>query len=164
MDAFAHANQLFGAQDGPSSTEGFVGLCYVADDNIETWELGGLIVQSEFRSKGIGTTLARVAIAHTMVYVQPRESRNIVAYVDPGNLGPRSLLSKLGFVSDGSEQSDGVVWDRFRFTHRGLKDLSSWFDDESRGIFDDRHAKIDLGPAKLDDLRNALRDQAERYR
>jgi ribosomal protein S18 acetylase RimI-like enzyme len=173
--SLAESNQLLAAYYEPRD---FVGLCYVKAEDDE-WELGGLTVDPKVQAHGIGTTLARVAIAHTMAYNEPwKYGQEVIAYVHQANNDPRKLLEKLGFERRSSievpddhapasmkrNEQGKIVGDKFHFTREGLKRLSGWFDNESHIIFDKSAATINLGPATIDDLRVALSELATQYR
>jgi ribosomal protein S18 acetylase RimI-like enzyme len=170
----AESNQLLAAYHEPRD---FVGLCYVKAEDDE-WELGGLTVDPALQAHGIGTTLARVAIAHTMVYNEPwKYGQEVIAYVHQANNDPRRLLQKLGFewrstievpdahapASMKRNEQGKIVGDKFHFTREGLKRLSRWFDNESHAIFDKPEATVNLGPVTIDDVRIALRELAREY-
>ena len=100
----------------------FVGLCYVKDEGHE-WELGGLTVDPKVQAKGFGTTLARVAIAHTMAFSEPwTYGQEVIAYVHQANDDPRKLLNKLGFAYASSIEVPAEIRTGLNEAERGRKD------------------------------------------
>jgi hypothetical protein len=139
---------------------------------VDTWELGGLLVDSSVRNLGFGSILCRFALAHTMVYEQPwANKQEIIAHVHEANRAPRNLLGRLGFEfvkkieappyapSSMKRNDEGkVVGDEFRFTKEGLQLLSQWFNEKYDGTTADGRVSIvfDLNPASIDDLKGSL--------
>jgi ribosomal protein S18 acetylase RimI-like enzyme len=170
---YSESGQLFGVRRADSGE--FVALCYAVLEGKE-WELGGLIVDPSLQKLGIGTLLARFALAHTMVYQLPRQNgQQVIAHVHLANDEPRKLLTHLGFrylatVNAGTaapasmkRNADGeVVGDQYVFTPEGLKRLAKWFHEEFDGTLSKGEAKvaIDLGPVAWKDFQAALNDLA----
>lgn len=154
-----------------------VALVYMKLDENE-WELGGLTVDISFQKNGIGTVLARFALAHTIVYEQPwRNGQEVIAHVHEANQSPRNLLARLGFehakpveipgdvapASMKRNAAGNVVGDQFRFTPDGLRNLSRWFNDEFDGTTGRTGdvVEFDLAPATIEDLKKALAEIAQ---
>jgi len=141
---YANDGQLFGVRSEQSGP--FMALCYVALNSAEKeFELGGLTVARAVQRMRIGTVLARLALAYTMVYEQPwRNDQEVIAHVHEENQDPRKLLKTLGFEylhpielpgnqappSMKRNPAGNVVGDKFRFTRDGLQLLSNWFNQE----------------------------------
>lgn len=174
LKTLATEGQLYGAYRSPND---FVGLCYIKDEGGE-WELGGLSVEPAAQARGIGTALARIALAHTMAFKEPWKYGNeLIAHVHQANEDPRKLLDKLGFAfvklievpaavapPSMKRNAEGkIVGDKYRFTREGLQRLAQWFENDSHELFNGSTASINLGPVALDELRAALHDIAERY-
>ena len=154
-----------------------VALVYVVLDG-NTWELGGLTVDGSVQKGGIGTTLARFALAHTMAYEQPWEyGQELIAYVHEANQDPRNLLDRLGFkfverieipdddapASMKRNTAGKLVGDKFHFTQEGLQKLSHWFNEEFNGTLRSSNTavKFDLGPSSFEYLKQALREMVQ---
>lgn len=175
---YAENNELFGVTRG--GTGAFVALCYVTlDERTEEWELGGLIVDPNFRLLGLATVLLRLALAHTMAFNQPwANKQELIAHVHQENDNPRTLLDSLGFKhtqivkipgtdapSSMKRDAEGnVTGDKFQFVPQGLHALAQWFAEESATALDGAAwvGTINLGPFTIEDLTVALRDLATR--
>lgn len=71
-----------------------IGMAYYAPDG-EDWEVGGLMIADEFRSKGIGSILMRLALGTVLTELDPLASnQRVVAHVHRDNPLPRSLIEK----------------------------------------------------------------------
>jgi ribosomal protein S18 acetylase RimI-like enzyme len=84
-----------------------VGICYVTlDGDRNRWELGGLSVSSKVQDLGLGTVLARYALARTIAEKSPSLSKQeVIAHVHEDNPDPRSLLRRVGFEQNGQEEA-----------------------------------------------------------
>jgi FR47-like protein len=154
-----------------------VAFAYIVLDG-NTWEFGGLATAESVQGSGIGTLLTRFALAHNIAYEEPfSNGQEIIAHVHESNQKPRNILTRVGFqivkppidVTDVAPDSmkrnasGRVVGDRFRFTKEGLMGLADWFNKDFDGTLGRGRGAIifDLGPANLDDLKEALRQIAE---
>ncbi len=166
---------LFGVWQ--ADNDQLVALVYVVLDE-NTWESRGLTVDGSVQKGGIGTTLARFALAHTMAYEQPWVYRQkLIAYVHEANQDPRHLLESLGFkfverveipddnapASMKRNAAGKLVGDKFQFTQEGLQKLSRWFNKDFNGTLRTSNTvvKFDLGPSSIEDLKKALREMVQ---
>ena len=94
---YAENGQLFGA--AVTATSQFVALCYMAfDDHAKELELGGLVTDPELKGLGLGTFLARFALAYTLGFQRPwNYGQAVIAHVHEENDEPRRILERLGF-------------------------------------------------------------------
>ena len=174
LKALANDGCLFGVW---RASREVVALVYMKLDG-NLWELGGLTVDSSVQKNGIGTVLARFALANTIVYEQPwQNGQEIIAHVHEANQSPRNLLVRLGFehtkpveipgdvapASMKRNAAGNVIGDRFRFTPDGLRSLSRWFNDEFDGTLGRTSdvVEFDLTPATIEDLKEALAEIAQ---
>lgn len=174
LKALAHDGCVFAAW---RASREIVALVYMKLDGNE-WELGGLAVDSSLQQNGLGTVLARFALAHTIVYEQPwQNGQEVIAHVHEANQSPRKLLARIGFehakpveipgdvapASMKRNAAGNVVGDQFRFTQVGLRSLSRWFNVEFDGTLGRTGdvVEFDLAPATIDDLKQALAEIAQ---
>jgi len=168
---FAEAGQLFGARR--DETAEFVAICYVAANEDESeLEVGGLITDESVRGLGVGTFLARLAIAYTIAFERPWDyGQHLTAEVHEANNAPRTLLRRLGFefvetvsilehsAPASLRRSAGrdMMYDKFRFTQDGVTRLARWLR-EFDGTLGrpDVTAGLDLGLATVQELLDAL--------
>jgi GNAT superfamily N-acetyltransferase len=127
------------------SEEGAIfGLVYTYFDQSErAWELGGLMVPPEASGMGIGSTLMRIALAHTLFENDPLEAGRgirVVTHVRKGNDDPRGIIEKMHFhrtreIREPAErlpglkaEADGFVYgDEFELElPAGLRSLGDW--------------------------------------
>ncbi|HXH92352.1 MAG TPA: GNAT family N-acetyltransferase [Thermoanaerobaculia bacterium] len=153
-----------------------VGLAYAEklEEDVESWEIGGLTVERNARKHGLGTVLLRFALANVFVYHYkhlPYPFPRIIAHVLASNKRPRHILPELGFEWRGSVEkprgtvpatfprdADGLVrGDVFVYTPRGLIDLSKWFDDFDGTLLGNCRCEFDLGLSSLLLIQGALR-------
>lgn len=174
---FTEQGSLFAVRR--SNSHQMVGLCYIVPDEGEKeWELGGLVVAKDCQRFGIGTLLVRFAMAYALAFDVPRDDNpaiRLIAYVHEDNLEPRKLLTNLGFeyaepievpakdapASMKRNSAGNLVGHKFRFTSKGLDQLSTWLDD-FRGSIGSTGAvaTLDLGAVTPDSLREAISDLA----
>ncbi|WP_190242442.1 GNAT family N-acetyltransferase [Rhodococcus ruber] len=139
----------------------FVGLCYYAQDGeSDEWELGGLMVGTNQRGRGLGATLMYVTLGILLVDVNPLEVDEwIISHVIKGNDAPRSIIAdRLKFkirrqVKIPAEvlpglmtQEDGMVHgDEFELTIPAtLNALADWCDAWTGTLRDGTPAHIEL--------------------
>jgi len=174
-EALAENGQIWCARDG----EDYLGLAYFHLQGDEC-EVGGLMVATSQRSKGIGSTLACLTLGHVLFEEDPlSRGVRIVAHVhSENNPGPRPIFRHLLKFSlarqvniPGRElpglktNAEGfVVGDEFHLTKPDtLKALADWCRKWSGGTKDGRRAEIELGPeTSLDTWAQAFDDMTSR--
>src|SRR5260370_17564182 len=151
----------------------FVGLCYGdLDKDSPEWEIGGLTITEAVQRLGLGSVLARFALAHTIANQRPwNYGQEIIAHVHEENPKPRKLLNELGFEFVKKEELSGatapasmkrngagnVVGDKFQFVRERVRDLSGWFNEFNGKIPDsDIHIAFNIPLGAIDWLRQAL--------
>ncbi|HEX3104998.1 MAG TPA: GNAT family N-acetyltransferase [Terriglobales bacterium] len=171
----AREGSLFGVRIAASGE--YVGLCYSdLKEADRVWEVGGLMVASEARKRGIGTLLARFVLVHTFAWSRPfRNSQEVIAMVHEANQDPRQIVEDLGFVFVKSEEvpeeiipksmkrnpEGKLVGHRFRFTDDGLRELERWSRETLDLDLETAQARLDLGAATLDELKDALTESLD---
>lgn len=117
-----------------------IGVSYIHVVSDRDWELGGLFVLSDYQGAGIGTALARAAIASQFLWSSATDVE-LTAHVLEPNDKPRGLLRRLGFLQTGKtppvpdaplsmrRNRDGeVVGDIFKFQRIKLNECADWFE------------------------------------
>lgn len=124
----------------------YVGLCYYNWDDSEEhnkfWEVGGLMVDTRARGKGIGSALVRVTLASLLFNEDPlARHENIISHVHSRNPDPRRVAEEqLGFTHRGpiyvpkelvpglpAEDDGRVHGDLYGFAYPStLEMLASW--------------------------------------
>jgi Acetyltransferase (GNAT) family len=157
----------------------YVGLAYFCLENNE-WEIGGLMVASAERNKGIASVLARATLGHLLFEEDPLSRReSVISHVHAENDDPRALIENvLGFryrrsiCVPGSAlpglktNADGnVEGDEFEIAIGiSLPALSNWCDVWIGALKDGRHAQITLRPGtSLSMWASAFRDMAQKH-
>ena len=155
-----------------------VALCYSILD-AEAWEIGGLTVDGSLQNLGIGTTLVRFVLAHTMVFTQPWENKQrVIAHIHEENNDPRNIFRRLGFVhvrqiavpagnapeSMRRNAKGEIVGDELEFSKDGLIQLARWLNSEFDGTLGLAKVPADLHleSGGLADMKVALADMATR--
>jgi hypothetical protein len=163
--AFAKIRCLYGVrnQNGALVATGYV----LSHANGAAWEIGGFAVDEAAQMAGVGTTLARFALADLIVNRQALPE-SIFADVRTENPNPRGPLRALGFAHVGQVTQDPeagggqghqhkpVVTDRFRFTREGLSDLAGWMSGLSAA--QDREIQMEFGSTPTADIEKGLRE------
>lgn len=157
-----HALIKEGRVVGASSNGEFLGLTYYCLEGVN-WELGGLMVADSARGRGIGLTLARVALGHLFFDEDPfADGGTVIAHVHAENQAPRKLLGEglkltlgepvtiRGDLLPGLKQNaDGnVVGDVYELTtSEPLRSLRDWALSWQDKLPDGSRARINLGEA-----------------
>lgn len=173
---YAEEGFLFGAW---TSSGELVGTVYAVLDETTSpkqWEIGGLTISESYRARGIGSILAKFALAHTMAQERPwKPTRSVklpvVAHVHQENNAPRKLLTSAGFTHHKSvtippelvppsmkrDASGNVVGDELRFTADGLRKLAEWFESFTGLLPNNDKVEFGLGDeGTLRDLKTAI--------
>jgi hypothetical protein len=136
-----------------------------------------LIVASTAKNLGLGTILARFAVAHVIANERPwHYKREIISNVHESNDAPRGVFARSWFTFVGKEtvpeehapasmkrNAEGkLVGDKFLFPRTAVPELSKWLNEEFNGRLRDGTAiVIDLPPAGLAGLRSALLEEIQ---
>lgn len=156
----------------------YLALTYytLADDK---WEIGGLMVATPERRKGVGGTVARLAVGYVLVTEDPLPvGQSVIAHIHESNDQPRRLFQSLKFrktrtvVIPGEElpglktNANGkVVGDELEIgVPDTLEALAEWCDAWKGKLKDGSETEIVLGPGPKTDLQQwarAFRNMAE---
>ena len=79
------------------------GKLEIRDNNPDEAEIGYLFFP-EYWGKGYGSELTHVLVE----YARAQQLRRLYGIIDPGNAASRRILEKLGFVSEGPCEMDGI--------------------------------------------------------
>ena len=173
IKAYAEEGSLFGVWR--IETQELVASTYlVLDEQTNEWELGGLLVAKDAEKRGIPTLLVRFALGYTVVQNQIwANGQEVIAHVHEDNSAPRNIFKRLNFefirkveapasapASMKRNANGKVVGDKFRFTKRGLQELSRWFDEEFDGTLGltTSTVEFDLGLFGLENIKTSLRE------
>lgn len=162
---------MFGAV--VTGTIQFVALCYVAlDSNEKEFELGGLVTDPALHGLGLGTFLARFALAHTLAFQRPwNYGQTVIAHVHEANDEPRRILEHLGFgfpskveVPDAiappsmrKNEEGKLIGHKFVLQSRAANTLGTWLETFNGKLGKtEAEAILDLGPITLPQIIEAL--------
>jgi len=176
FESLVTSEQVLCARD----TDGdYVALTYYTLD-AGKWEIGGLMVATPERKKGVGGTIARLTVGYVLLTEDPLPvGQSVIAHIHEANDMPRPLFElslkfrKVRQVSYPGEQlaglktnADGmVVGDELEIVVPDtLEALAKWCDAWKGKLKDGSEAKIVLGPGPDTDLKEwarAFRDMAK---
>jgi hypothetical protein len=136
-------------------------MAYAAKDG-GRWEIGGLMVSTAMRGKGLGSVMMRLPLAGMLFYENPFSSKTaspqIVAHALKGNEAPRKIFAEMQFIFERSIEvskerlpglkadPDGKVrGDEFHLKiPEGLLSLADWCEAWNGRLSDGSLASIDL--------------------
>jgi GNAT superfamily N-acetyltransferase len=147
------------AVDSHGEYQAMAYAAFSEEDNI--WEIGGLMVSSAMRGKGLGRIMMRLPLAHLLFNENPFKSETpptIVAHVLASNNAPRSIISEMLFEKHHSVEipaqhlpglkadPDGFIrGDEFHLKiPDALLNLADWCDSWDERLLDRSQATIDL--------------------
>ena len=157
----------------------FVALAYFDFDN-SRWEIGGLMVATQERRKGIGSIIARLTLGHILFEEDPLgRGETIIAHVHAENLEPRSTIANvLRFRQSKHIKLPGALLPGLRTNIAGeiegdefetvrpdsLLALSQWCNTWDGKLKDGREVKVLLSPGtSLNLWAKAFREMASRF-
>lgn len=159
FDALALDRCLWGAFD---ESKKIVGLSYIkVENNRKIIELGGLMVSTDFRGKGLGEALLRLPLAHLLINEQPLKWTpvpTILTHALQDNSNPQNIIMKCGFefaktvkipadcLPGLRSRDDGFIYgNEFHLKFpEALLSLSSWLRKWDGTLRDGLNAIVDL--------------------
>ncbi|HUN25388.1 MAG TPA: hypothetical protein VMU67_03700 [Steroidobacteraceae bacterium] len=174
-ERLAADGQVWCARDGRE----FAALAYFLLDQ-GAWEVGGLMVSTQARSKGIASVLARLTLGHLLFTEDPlSRGERVVMHVHRENPDPRALIErKLRFKLAREIEADGSEFPGLRQNAHGkvqgdefeigipesLLALAEWCDSWSGSLTDGSAAVVTLSPhTSLSMWAEAFRDMTQRH-
>lgn len=161
-----------------NDTGDYLALAYFRFDGGK-WEVGGLMVATQERGKGVGSIITRLTLGHVLFEEDPLDrGESIIAHVHAENLEPRRIIEDVlkfrlsrrikvpGSALPGlrTNTAGEVEGDEFELVKPNTLDaLAQWCDTWSGRLKDGRDAQVLLRPGtSLSMWARAFRDMAAR--